>query len=80
MAIQDGQGGNANLVLQWSDDFGRTWSSEMKAEIGKAGEYRSRCKFNRLGMARDRVYRVMITDPVKRVILSAELDAVGGVN
>ena len=29
-------------------------------------------------MARDRVYRVMITDPVKRVILSAELDAVGG--
>ena len=26
-------------------------------------------------MARDRVYRVMITDPVKRVILSAELDA-----
>jgi len=80
MAIQDGQGGNAHLILQWSDDFGRTWSNERTAEIGKVGEYKARCKFHRLGMARDRVYRVMITDPVKRVILSAELDAVGGSN
>ena len=38
MAIQDGQGGNGHLILQWSDDFGRTWSNERTAEMGKVGE------------------------------------------
>jgi hypothetical protein len=31
-------------------------------------------RWNRLGRARDRVYRITITDPVKRVILGAALN------
>lgn len=80
MTIQQYQGQTPEIVLQWSDDFGRNWSNERRASIGETGEYRKRVKFYRLGQARDRVYRVMISDPVKRVILSADLEAIGGSN
>jgi len=68
------------LKLSWSDDFGRTWSNGRVESMGRLGEYKKRVKFWRLGMARDRVYRVEISDPVKRVILAAELEATGGKN
>ena len=80
MSLQQFQGQTPEIVLQWSDDFGRNWSNERRASIGETGEYRKRVKFYRLGQARDRVYRVMISDPVKRVILSADLEAIGGSN
>jgi len=66
------------MVIDWSDDHGRTWSNGRSVSMGKVGEYRVRCKTWRLGQARDRVYRVTISDPVKRVILSANLEATGG--
>lgn len=66
------------MVIDWSDDHGRNWSNGRTVSMGKIGEYKVRCKTWRLGYARDRVYRVTISDPVKRVILSAELEAVGG--
>jgi hypothetical protein len=78
MSTQDLQGAEPTLILQWSDDYGRTWSNEREASMGQTGEYRKRVKFWRLGQARDRVYRVIISDPVKRVILSADLQADGG--
>lgn len=65
------------MVIDWSDDHGRTWSNGRTVSMGKVGEYSVRCKAWRLGHARDRVYRVTISDPVKRVILSAELEAEG---
>ena len=80
MTIQQNQGREAQLKLTWSDDFGRSWSNGRVESMGRDGEYKKRVKFWRLGMARDRVYRVEISDPVKRVILSANLEATGGAN
>lgn len=58
-------------MLQWSDDGGHTWSNEYWVPIGKAGEYRTRARWRRLGRSRDRVFRVQIVASVKVVIIGA---------
>lgn len=62
-------------MMQHSSDGGRTWSSEHWVSFGALGQYRARAKWRRLGTARDRVYRVTVTDPVKVCMASAYLDA-----
>jgi len=67
-------------MLRWSNDGGSTWSREYWVTIGQIGKYKNRAIWRRLGMARDRVYEVVITDPVKAVIVSANLKASAGDN
>ena len=67
-------------MLRWSNDGGSTWSREYWVTIGQLGKYKNRAIWRRLGMARDRVYEVVITDPVKAVIVSANLKASAGDN
>lgn len=62
---------NPKVMLDWSDDGGRTWSSEHWRDLGAMGEYRSRAVWQRLGRARDRVYRYAITDRVRRTLIQA---------
>lgn len=69
-----GQGSDPQIVLEYSDDGGRTWSAHLSRSIGAIGKTTTRVKWDRLGMSRDRVYRTTITDPVKRVMLGAALD------
>lgn len=68
-----GQGTDPHAVLQWSDDGGHSWSNERWATIGKIGQTRWRVIWRRLGASRDRVYRVTVTDPVKIVLIGADL-------
>jgi len=71
-----GQGDDPQVMLRWSDDGGHTWSNEHWSPMGKIGEYYKRVFFRRLGMTlklRDRVYELSGTDPVKTVIMGAEL-------
>jgi hypothetical protein len=75
-----GQGSAPVAVLQWSDDGGHTWSNEKEASIGAIGSTKARAIFRRLGASRDRVYRVKITDPVKVVLLGAEIGVEAGVS
>lgn len=72
--VNDGQGRDPTALLDWSDDGGHTWSNQHPASMGKQGEYGTRVRWNRLGRARDRVYRLTITDPVRRVIIGAALN------
>jgi len=65
-------------MLRWSSDGGRTWSSESWASIGRVGEYKARVRWRRLGRARDRVYELTISEPVKVVVIGAALQATGG--
>lgn len=74
VGLNAGQGSAPVVLLDWSDDGGHTWSSQRSASVGLIGQYAARVRWNRLGRARDRVYRVTITDPVKRVILGAALN------
>ncbi len=64
-------------MMQFSDDGGHTWSNELWTGMGKEGEYKNRAIWRKLGQARTRVYRIMISDPVKRIIIGAELDLTG---
>jgi hypothetical protein len=67
-------------MLRWSNDGGSTWSREYWVTIGQQGKYKNRAIWRRLGMARDRVFEVSISDPVNAVIVSANLKATQGEN
>jgi hypothetical protein len=71
---------NPQAMLRWSNDGGSTWSNEHWAGIGKVGKYQNRIIWRRLGQARDRIYEVVVTDPIKAVIISANLKSSVGEN
>lgn len=68
------QGHNPQAVLDWSDDGGYTWSNEKWTSMGKIGERKVRALWRRLGMTRDRVFRLTITDPVPVSLIAAEIN------
>jgi hypothetical protein len=80
VGLSTGQGDNPQAMLKWSDDGGSTWSNEHWVTIGAIGRYANRAIWRRLGWARDRVFEVSISDPVKAVIVSANLKAYAGEN
>jgi hypothetical protein len=61
------------ISLRWSDD-GMTWSNEITRPMGRQGTYDTRVIFNRLGSARNRLYEISCSAPVKKVILGATLE------
>ena len=73
-------GYDPQAMLKWSNDGGSTWSNEHWTSIGKIGRYQNRAIWRRLGWSRDRIYEVMVTDPVKAVIVSANLKGEGADN
>jgi hypothetical protein len=78
VGISTGQGDNPQAMLRWSNDGGSTWSNEHWTSIGQIGKYRNRAIWRRLGTSRDRIYEVVVTDPIKAVIVSANLKATSG--
>jgi len=80
VGLSTGQGNDPQAMLRWSDDGGSTWSSEHWATIGLTGAYKNRAIWRRLGQTRDRVFEVTVTDPIKAVIISANLKASQGEN
>jgi hypothetical protein len=67
-------------MLRWSNDGGSTWSYEHWTSIGSVGQYKNRAIWRRLGWSRDRVFEVVVTDPINAVIISANLKASAGEN
>ena len=58
------QGSDPLMMVRWSDDGGKTWSNEAFMLMGKIGEWRWRVRLTRLGKSRDRVFELVITDPI----------------
>jgi hypothetical protein len=73
-------GADPQAMLRWSNDGGSTWSKEYWTSIGLIGKYKNRAIWRRLGMARDRVFEVVVSDPINAVIISANLKASAGEN
>jgi hypothetical protein len=73
-------GSDPKAMLRWSNDGGSTWSHEYWVSIGKIGKYKNRAIWRRLGMARDRVFELVITDPINAVIVAANLKSSVGEN
>lgn len=80
VGLQSGQGSDPECILRWSNDGGFTWGNDHVLKIGQVGKYKNRAMRRRLGWARDRVFEVEVTDPVYRVVVSANLNASAGVN
>ena len=74
-SITTGQGSDAKIWMQFSDDGGRTWSNEFHRSTGKIGEYKKRVVWRRLGMVpRQRVLKIAMSDPVNWSIYGAFLN------
>ena len=71
--LANGQGKFPQAMLKWSDDGGQSFGNEHWATIGAIGQTKTRVIWRRLGSARDRVYEVRVSDPVKRDIAGASL-------
>jgi len=80
VGLSSGQGQDPQAMLRWSNDGGSTWSNEYWTSIGKQGKYQNRAIWRRLGWSRDKVFEVSVSDPVKAVIISANLKAEAGEN
>jgi hypothetical protein len=65
------------LTLSWSNDYGHTWSNEYDLDAGQAGNFRSRVRRSRLGRARDRIYKIVCSDPIPWRIIEGYLNADG---
>lgn len=63
-----------NPTLSWSDDQGVTWHAEVAASNRLIGGVSSLSVWRRLGKARDRVWRITITDAAKVALFAAYLD------
>lgn len=77
--VEDIQGQDPQVMLQWSDDGGHSWSNERWSSAGKIGQYRQRVIWRRLGVSRDRIYQVKVSDPVKVIFIGAELNVEEGI-
>jgi hypothetical protein len=73
VGLQNGQGSNPQAMLRWSSDNGATFGTEHWTGIGKAGRYKNRARWRRLGQAFDRVYEVRYSEPTNRDIVGATL-------
>ena len=80
VGLPTGQGSDPQAMLRWSNDGGSTWSNEHWVTIGKIGQYLNRAIWRRLGWSRDRIFEVVVTDPIKAVIVSANLKSNVGDN
>lgn len=76
VGLVTGQGSDPQAMLRWSNDGGKTFGNVHSRSMGAIGAYTCRAKWDRMGVARDRVYELSISDPVKRVIVGANLDAI----
>lgn len=63
------------VSLRWSDDRGRTWGNPVQQTIGAQGEYLTQPQWNRLGMARDRVFELFWSVPVKTALNGAFVES-----
>ncbi len=72
VGTQVGAGSNPKIMLQVSKDGGRTFGYERWKSLGMQGQYYSpRVLWNRLGQAKDFVFQVTMTDPVKFTLTAA---------
>jgi hypothetical protein len=70
-----GQGINPQVMYQYSKDNAHSWSKELWRSVGKTGETNWRALWSRLGKSRDWVHSIVMTDPVKWIVLGATMDA-----
>ena len=67
-------------MLRWSNDGGHTWSNEQWRSLGAQGKYGKRIQWDRLGMARSRVYELRIADKIRPAVLDDMIELEAGIS
>jgi hypothetical protein len=78
VGITVGQGSDPEIMCDYSDDGGITWTSLPNKKLGPLGQYRKRVEWRALGSAEQRVYRAAVSDPVDLEIVDSIIDVRGG--
>lgn len=74
-----GQGQDPAMMLDYSDDSGRTWRSMPNRSLGAIGRYSDRVHWERCGSTPNaRVYRGAVSDPVDVQIVDTQINVRGG--
>lgn len=73
-------GDDPKIGLSWSDDGGHTWSNWRFTTMGKIGQYSARAYWDMLGAARNRVWKIRVTDRVKCVLIGEAVNAEEGIS
>jgi hypothetical protein len=71
VGLATGQGSDPQVMLAISRDGGHTYPVEIWRSFGAIGQHTYRAVWNRLGRARDWIFKVRVTDPVKTVFVAA---------
>lgn len=70
----NGQGDNPRIMIEFSDDGGRTWQHGSWPKIGRLGEFTLQVEFFNLGTFYDRIFRISTSDDVNYSIYSGTID------
>lgn len=73
--LATGQGSDPKVMMCFSKDGGRTWSTPREASIGQVGQYKILATWNNLGDFENIIIKFRVTDPVKTVFLGAWYEA-----
>ena len=71
--LSDVVGSPPMLYLRWSDDKGASWSNPIGTSLGNVGDFLNSLQFQRLGMARDRIFSLFWSSPVRTALNGAFL-------
>jgi hypothetical protein len=61
----------ASIDIRYSKDGGRNWSDWRKLDMGGTGDFMQRVVLRRLGMGRQWVFEIRVTDPVRADLIAA---------
>jgi len=73
-----GQGSNPMIMCQYSDDSGRTFKSLPDKPLGALGNREVRAVWHGLGSARQRVYKMAVSDPIAITVTDTQIEVDGG--
>lgn len=62
------------IALRWSNDRGASWGMPVTADLGAIGKYATSIQWQRLGYARDRVFELSWSAPVRTALNGAWVD------
>lgn len=68
------------VMLRVSRDGGHSWGNEIQLSAGGVGAYTKRMIARRLGVARDVVFEITVSDPAQWYLIDAYLDSDEGLN
>jgi hypothetical protein len=74
------QGDEPMVELSWSNDSGATWSNPLLRSLGRVGERFARVLWTRLGMARDRIWKLRFSGNAPFAIVDAGANSDKGTN